>query len=212
MTSLPPLPTLAPLTDQSANFQIPNSAYPKAGEEDSDLKVRLRLAGQCIEEYRRTTAEYQEAYDSSQEVMKLAEDSLYKCVYRIESLNHEVTRLKNERTLLGLLGDSVTYATESIFFFLWGVCVASVKSARNLPPRVKHIVTTAVIIGISFVVRLWDRISRIYTTTLRIGGNLATRISIRLFTRAPSDMSPSWEYGHRPSSPRSKQLPQPVFG
>jgi hypothetical protein len=174
------------LSDRAANFNMPCPPAPKAGEEESDLNTRMRLASICLDEYRRMTAEQQQANDSNQEEMARATEILEHCVHTIERLDHEVRRLKNERTLLGLLGDAVTYVTESIFFFLWGVCVASVQSARNLPQRVKHIVTTAVIIGISFVVRLWDRIVRICATTLRIGRRLATRVSIRLYRRSPA--------------------------
>lgn len=176
------------LSDRSANLQPYWPKPPLKGEVETDLNARIRLAAECIEEYRRLTASYEEANTSNQEEMARAGEILENCVHTIERLDNEVRRLKNERTLLGLLGDAVTYVTESIFFFLWGVCVASVQSARQLPRRIKHIVTTAVIIGISFLVRLWDRIMRIYATTLRIGRRLATRVSIRLSGRHVSTL------------------------
>lgn len=173
-------PTNRPhLTDLAANLQPYWPPAPKAGEEETDINARLRLQAECIEEYRRLTDEQQRANDSNQEEMARSGEILENCVHTIERLDHEVRRLKHERSILGLMGDGVTYVTESIFFFLWNICVACVQSARNLPQRVKHLVTTAVIIGMSFVVRLWDRIMRIYVNTLRIGRRVGVRIQAR---------------------------------
>jgi len=172
-------PTNKPqLSDKSANFEMSCSPAAKGEEQESDINARMRLAAQCIEEYRRITAEQQQANDSNQEEMARAAEILENCVHTIERLDNEVRRLRNERTILGLLGDAVTNMTESIFFFLWRICVAPVQWAARPFPKAIHIVRTAIIIGISHVVRLWDKITMVCRNILRIGRRVLKREKI----------------------------------